>query len=658
MQFNEKLISILKTDTRFVGDEGELIKAAVIDHAWKIDHDLVKLLLSDTKIKETFFDEIEKHWIFNINKFIEYISEKNFLTNSYTRFKNKIGLNIDGKFLKERGEVSLVWPYKDCVLEGGQTKEEEKRKEIFFNQLLARDEIDRLLDPKVLTGWKRYTVEGVQKADGLLRNEEGTLLENIIIKGNNLIALHTLKKQFREKVKLIYIDPPYNTGGDANIFSYNNTFNHSSWLTFMKNRLETGKELLTQDGFIVIAIDHAELFYLGAIADEIFGIDNRIGIITVLHNPKGRNQAKFLSENSEYMLLYAKNREATEFNKVALDDKVIESFNLKDENGRYRYENFLRARTVWSRKKRPKNWYPIYVSKDLKDITTEYKANYYEIFPITDSGEFSWKNIKDSFNYLNVGDYFKAVKENNKIQILHKYYEQQVIKNVWIDKKYQSEFHGTNLLKKIIGETEFSYPKSIYTVLDIIKLTTKNDDIIVDFFAGSGTTAHATLELNQEDGGDRKYILVEQLDEHVEICVNRICNLIEHKNTENKSALFKQKFEDGFLYCELMKYNEAFIDNIQSSKTSEDLIKIWKNISQNSFLNWYVNPAIPQDAIEDFTLIGENENGFEKQKKLLMELLDKNQLYVNLSEIDDEQFNVSDEDKELNRQFYKDSYNG
>ena len=140
--FNEKLIELLKTDARFVDDEGELVKAAVIDRAWKIDRDLVKLLLGDPDIKGKFFDEIEKHWIFNINTFIEYISDKNFLANSYTRFRNKIGLNIGGKFLRERGEVSLVWPYKDCVLEGGQTNEEEKRKEIFFNQILAQDEIN------------------------------------------------------------------------------------------------------------------------------------------------------------------------------------------------------------------------------------------------------------------------------------------------------------------------------------------------------------------------------------------------------------------------------------------------------------------------------------------------------------------------------------
>jgi adenine-specific DNA-methyltransferase len=292
--FNEKLIAILKTDSRFVDDEGELVKAAVIDRAWKIDRDLVKLLLGDPDIKGKFFDEIEKHWIFNINTFIEYVSDKNFLANSYTRFRNKIGLNIGGKFLRERGEVSLVWPYKDCVLEGGQTREEEKRKEIFFNKILAQDEIDRLFDPKVLTNGKRYTVDGEQKITEIKRDENGMIRENLIIKGNNLLALHTLKKQFRGKVKLIYIDPPYNTGSDS--FGYNDNFNHSSWLTFMKNRLEVARELLRENGLIFVQCDDNEAGYIKVLMDEVFNIENYIATMFI----QVRYGGKTLSEDSDF----------------------------------------------------------------------------------------------------------------------------------------------------------------------------------------------------------------------------------------------------------------------------------------------------------------------------------------------------------------------
>ena len=122
VRFHEKLANLLKTDPRFVDDQGELVKAAIIDRAWKIDRALVELLIDDEDIKSKFFDEIKGHWIFNINTFIDYIGDKNFLANSYTRFRNRIGLSIEDKSLRERAEVSLVWPYKDCVLEGGQTK--------------------------------------------------------------------------------------------------------------------------------------------------------------------------------------------------------------------------------------------------------------------------------------------------------------------------------------------------------------------------------------------------------------------------------------------------------------------------------------------------------------------------------------------------------
>ena len=147
-KFHTRLVNLLKQDARFTDENGELIIAAVTDRAWKLDEELVKTLLSHADFKAAFFKKIEGHWNFHATKFTDYISDKNFLDNSYTRFHNKIGLNIGDKFLRERGEVTLVWPYKDCVLEGGQTKDDEKRKEIFFNETLAKDEIGRMLRRK------------------------------------------------------------------------------------------------------------------------------------------------------------------------------------------------------------------------------------------------------------------------------------------------------------------------------------------------------------------------------------------------------------------------------------------------------------------------------------------------------------------------------
>ncbi|MDP2895237.1 MAG: site-specific DNA-methyltransferase [bacterium] len=298
MSFNAKLTDLLRTDPRFVDDNGELVLAAVHDRAWKIDRALVKLLLSDADIKAKFFEEIDGYWIFDGNRFIDYTAQKNFLDNSYTRFKNRIGLTIGGKFLREGGEVSLVWPYKDTVLEGGQTNEEEKRKEIFFNEVLAQDEINRLLDPKVLANFARWTAKGKQAVKDFKRDENGVIRENLIIKGNNLLALHTLKTQFRGRVKLIYIDPPYNPDTQTNTFAYNNNFNHSTWLTFMKNRLEVAKELLTKEGVLIVAIDDNEQFYLGAMLNELFS-EHEVHCITIVHNPRGIQGTNF-SYTHEY----------------------------------------------------------------------------------------------------------------------------------------------------------------------------------------------------------------------------------------------------------------------------------------------------------------------------------------------------------------------
>lgn len=640
MSFYTKLTDLLKTNPNFVDDEGELLLAAVQDKAWKIDHDLIRLLLSDPELKVKFFDEIDGSLLFNTRTFIEYISQKDFLDSSYTRFRNRIGLTIDGKFLNERGEVSLAWAYKDCVLEGGQIKEEEKRKEVFFNEVLAQDEINRMFDPKVLTNFTRYTTTGTQPITEIKRDENGVIRENLIIKGNNLIALHTIKEQFRGKIKMIYVDPPYNTGGSTDTFVYNNNFKHSSWLTFIKNRIDISKEMLTDDGFIAVTIDHEELFYLGVLLDEVFGRENRVGIVTILINPKGRQHERFFSAATEYMLVYAKNKNVAQFNKVAIDDDVKQNFNHADEKGNYRVIPFSRIRSSTLRKYKPNFWYPIYVSPDLSDVTHERFLGYHEIYPIENGNEYSWKTKLDTFIERNHDNYFIAQEIDGKITILHKYYEQQVLKNLWTDKKYFPEFQGTNLLKKLLGDNLFSYPKSLYAVLDTLRIMTNENDIILDFFAGSGTTAHAVLELNNNDDGKRNFILCEQLDYIESVTKRRVEKVIQNHN------------KGDFIYFQIKEQNQIYVDLLCSAKTTSELLQIWQEIAENSLLNWYVNPRFPENAINTFIEIGKEENGLVKQRKLLMELLDKNQLYVNLSEIDDAKFNVSEEDKALNKAFY------
>ena len=644
--FNEKLTALLKTHPDFTDDSDELLRANVTDSAWKLDPDLIKLLLKDKEVEAEFFKEIEGRWIFDNNTFVDYITDKNFFADSYTQFRNKIGLNIDDKFLRERGEVSLVWPYKDCVLEGGQTKEQEKRKEIFFNELLAQDEINRMLDPKVLTNWKRHTTAGEQDITDIKRDDNGTIRDNFIIKGNNLIALHTLKQQFRGQVKLIYIDPPYNTGGEANIFTYNNTFNHSSWLTFMKNRLDVAKQFLADDGFIAISIDNYELLYLGTLADEIFGRENRISVLTIVHHPAGKTNNNFFATTNEFMVIYAKNKELAKINFFEMSKKTEKTYNLVDEISRYKLENLMRKGETRNarREDRPKQFYPIYVSKDLKQISLKKEENFHKILPKENGIEWVWSNSRSTLqNKIDNNEIVAKKHKDGHIQIFFKRriteYEGERPKTTWTDNKYNATQHGTRLLEKILGKKSFSYPKSLHTIIDIVKITTDPGDIVLDFFAGSGTTGHAVLELNKQDGGSRQFILVEQLEEHISVCKERLEKVI------NQEGLLS----GSFVSCELMPYNEIFMDRIQSAESSEELSDIWLDMSKDSVLNWYVKPHKPMEAKEHFIAI----NDVEKQKQLLAALLDKNQLYVHLSEIVDDTFKVSEADKALNENFYK-----
>jgi adenine-specific DNA-methyltransferase len=646
MSFNSKLIDLLKTNHNLVDDEGELLIAAVHDRAWKIDHDLVKLLLSDKEIKAKFFDEIEDHWIFNINTFLEYISQKNFLDNSYTRFRNRIGLTIGEKYLRERGEVSLVWAYKDTVLEGGQTKEEEKRKEIFFNEMLAQDEINRLLDPKVLTNFTRYTAKGKQPVKEFKRDENGTIRENLILKGNNLLALHTLKTQFRNQVKLIYIDPPYNTGGDS--FGYNDNFNHSTWLTFIKNRLEVAKELLATHGVIVISIDQNEAFYLKVLSDEIFGRENFISAVTVQNNPKGRVLERHFATSHEYLLFYSKSRLPTELNIKKTADDLKKDYSEKDDDGYFRALELRNTHREFGKHNRPNLFFPLYVNPKDSTIYIEKSDEYsIQILPIWDDGFegcWTWSTTKceieeDLLFGRQIKGKWKVFRKsyatNNGNEVVSK-----KLKTIWLAKQFHTE-KGQKTVDELLGKGKFRSPKPVELIKTIIELVTTTDtnDIVLDFFAGSGTTGQAVIELNTSDDGNRQFILCEQLDYVETITTQRIVKVIKG-------------LETSFVYSELAKTNESFMERIQAAKNSKELLKIWQEMAEGSFLNWYVNPEVPEEAIKDFEAIGKTENGFEKQKKLLAELLDKNQLYVNLSEMDDAQFQVSKEDKALNKAFY------
>ena len=546
-------------------------------------------------------------------------------------------------YLSEKKEVVLSWPYKDCVLEGGMTKEDQKRDEIFWNEILAPDEISRLLDPKVFTNAKRIDKNGEhplchsRRSGNLFRTDEkGDIKDNLIIKGNNLLALHSLKKRFSRKVKLIYIDPPYNR--EKEIF-YNDSFKHSTWLTFMRNRLEVARDLLREDGAIIVSCDDTEQAYLKVLMDEIFKERSNFLIGGVVNRPS-EIASDFIISKHEYFIVYSKNihrfslagkeRFTISRGTVGNEDQTMPTIvfpvglrckGVKDgvyektrkiKNGMENIENFdpiiikngclykpVRLKARW----RSSNDMRKFFDNECKPIAAKIQGIIEEI-------------------YLEGDRFMPQIKK----RIIEK------IPSLILDNK-----RGSKDLEELDLKGKFKYPKSVQYIRKIVSYITFENDIVLDFFAGSGTTAQALLELNKEDGGNRRFILVEQLDAHIEVCKERISRIIKKNN-----------ITDDFVYLELMKWNENFVEKIQKAKTKEGLKRLWETMKKKAFLSYKVDPKVIDKNAKDFA-----DLSIEDQKRFLLECLDKNHLYVNYSEIDDEEYGISEEDKKVNKEFYK-----
>lgn len=565
MKLYQTLENQIKKEPNYVSDNGEVKKWVVLNKAQNLDEELIGLLLDDPDLKEKFFVKVKDVLVFKQDLFIQFLEQKNYLNNSYTQFKNKVGLSIDGKYLKQRNEVSLIWPFKDCVLEGGQSREEDKREEIFFNEILAQDEITELLDPKVFTNAKRFDEYGEKKFKQFTRNEKGTITDNLIIKGNNLLALHSLKKEFAGKVKLIYIDPPYNTGSDS--FTYNDNFNHSTWLTFMKNRLEIAKKILAEDGSILIQADWNEIHYLKVLLDSVFDRKNfRNEIIWAYHGP-GSPKMKQYNRKHDNILWYSKST----LNWIFNGDDVRMSSDV--HVGGFNNEMSADVSSVYTDKgKIPEDWWEMGRNKD---------------------------EFVDEMS--NLYDEYEKIQNKN-------WWKMAVAARIRVDGKKRSGYL-----------TEKPYK----LIERFIKAHTNENDIILDFFAGSGTTGFVSNYLK------RQFILIEQLDD--------------------THSIIKNRFEGiNYIFLELKKYNQTFIDKIEEAQDSDNLLTIWEEMKEKSFLNYNIDIKRQEDHLEEFKTLS-----LENQKRHLCELLDKNQLYVNLSSLNDENFKCTPEEKNVTKDFYQ-----
>lgn len=627
-KYKQHLENLLKQDARFIVDEGELMGNKVKSFTDDLDEKLIKLLLQDEASREQFFIKIKDVFVFKASDF-KFFLEQNKIDNSFTNYVNQIGLSVGGKFLKDNTDVVLDFPYKDCILEGGQSTEEgldtyfeydeevsktdakkgykpqqynekqTKRKEIFFNTVVAKDEIDRLLEPKAFVNITKYDADGESKPTSFTRDATinkkrdlpaDTITDNLIIEGNNLLALHSLKEEFKGKVKLIYIDPPFNTGNDT--FQYNDSFNHSSWLTFMRNRLVIAKELLSDDGNIFIHIDINETHYLKVLCDDVFKRGNFVEeIIWAYGSPSGGRAAGAKPVNIHDTILH-----------------YSKSYSNRKQNKVY---------TPYS-EKYIKDWFKYY---DEDDNNRQYRRR---MRGKDENGESIWqKQYLDESKGMPLTTVWRDIK--------------QVYADPRAYKKNQS--HTTELLKDFSGGQK---PEAL--LKRIIEMATDEGDIVLDFHLGTGTTVAVAHKLK------RSYIGVEQMGYVKTFTCARLDKIVKGNQT-GISKEVNWKKGGSFTYLELAKNNQNAKDQIFACNSYNELLELFKKLYTNYFLHYNLK-------IKEFKEVVSKEEKFkalplDRQKEIFCKMLDNNQLYVNVSEMEDSKHNITTEDIALTKDFYQ-----
>lgn len=414
---------------------------------------------------------------------------------------------------------------------------------------------------------------------------------HILIEGDNLHALTALTFTHEGKIDAMYFDPPYNTG--AKDWRYNNdfvikedSFRHSKWISMMSKRLKIAKRLLKEDGIICVTIDDYEMPRLTMLMEEIFGEENHLGTIVIRINPSGRSTVQGVSITHEYGLFFGKSENA-HVGRLPRNEKQTQRYDVFDDTSAYEWVNFRKHGGM--RKESPSMYYPIYITEHSIRIPTlnwseELKEwlpledpldNEVVVFPIDENGQDRrWKwgldRIRNSPNEFcvrqdrtgNLAVYVKARMTNPGVLPL-----------TWWDKKeYSATAYGTNLIKEIFGELQvFSYPKALHAVVDSIRvLTNKRDAVILDIFAGSGTTLHATMLLNAEDGGNRQCILVTNNE-------NNICEEVTYERNHRVIQGYtnsKGEWVSGLTNNNLRYYKSEFVGREPSLKNKRELTRL------------------------------------------------------------------------------------
>ena len=462
--------------------------------------------------------------------------------------------------------------------------------------------------------------------------------DNLLIKGNNLLALHSIKNRYAGKVKLIYIDPPYNTGNDG--FRYNDRFNHSSWLTFIKNRIEVARELLANDGFMFVHCDRNEFAYLKVLMDELMGNEKFIESIVVVNNPAGRDYGG-IANMHEYVMCYAVSQNSS-LNWVNNPEK---EFPFYDEIGGFELRELRNRNTKFNQNNRPNLVYPFYVDpynaddNGLHRMSLDYIEGWARVMPAKSQGiqtVWRWGKVKSEQN-LNY-NLVARQKRDGQYRIFEKYRKtSKMVRSVWADKLVNSE-RGTLQLKTLMGKQSFTYPKPEETISRIIEIASDPGEIVMDFFAGSGTTAAVAHKMG------RQWIAIEQMDYITDLTKMRLIKVVEGEQGGISEAV-GWNGGGSFIYAELADSNSALINRIGVADKISTLKSIKREMQETGFLCCHSDMSSFDET--EFAKLSLND-----AKRLLIDCLDANHIYVNLNSLGDENHSISNEDADITRKFY------
>ncbi|EJC13596.1 methylase [Helicobacter pylori Hp P-23] len=573
--------------------------------------------------KNAFFKTIANTLVFNEKALLECLEIKE-LEKSFTRFKNKIGLYSQGGLIKSSELVVLNFPFKDNVLLGNAKDNSTKSKECFYHEILHKKEIDTLLNKKALC---HFEMHGEGDLESTLKDKN----TNYLIKGNNLIALHSLKKKFAKQVKCIYIDPPYNTGNDS--FNYNDNFNHSSWLVFMKNRLEAAREFLSDDGVIFVQCDDNEQAYLKVLMDEIFGRENFIACFVW---EKTSNSLSRIRIKTEYILCYEKTKFGLIFNgdmaEEGQDFPILNEVNVKrtlqfPPNSIY----FKTFKGVI----KPTKFNKMELIDDLR-IVNKTNSNMVRI-----NAKFKWTQDKLD-DEIKEGTTFVIKSDEFSMRYIRKGDREVKASNVFnAECGVTTNIKATSEIKVLFANSNtdlFSTPKPEALISRILEISTQENDLVLDFFAGSGTTCAVAHKMK------RRYIGIEQMDYIETITKERLKKVIEG---EQGGISKKCDFKGGgsFVYAELKEVNLEIKKQITNAKSASECLKIFNDLNER-FLK-RADCKIDEIDSEEFQKLDLNE-----QKRICCASLDANEDYLNLGDIDEDAWGIDKITKKYNEIFY------